>query len=105
MTQPQASLLRRAGFIKHHLWVTTYNPEHRYPGGDFPNQQPRPDNGLSLWAKEDKNIVDTDLVVWHVFGAHHVPRLEDWPIMPVEKVSMVLKPYGKTRRRSTCHGR
>jgi len=95
MTGDKATLLRRAGFMRHHLWVTAYNPDHRYPAGDFPNQNPRPDNGLSLWVKEDKNIVDTDLIIWHVFGAHHVPRLEDWPIMPIEKVSMMLRPYGR----------
>ena len=39
-------------------------------------------------------LVDRDIVIWHVFGAHHVPRLEDWPMMPCEKVSCMLKPFG-----------
>ena len=35
--------------------------------------------------------MDKDVVLWHVFGAHHVPRLEDWPMMPFEKVSCMLR--------------
>ena len=35
--------------------------------------------------------MDKDLVLWHVFGAHHVPRLEDWPMMPFEKVSCMFR--------------
>ena len=25
---------------------------------------------------------------------HHVPRPEDWPVMPVAKIGFVLKPWG-----------
>jgi hypothetical protein len=52
------------------------------------------DAGLPQWASQDRGLVDEDLVLWHVFGAHHIPRLEDWPLMPAERVSCVLKPFG-----------
>jgi Copper amine oxidase, enzyme domain len=39
--------------------------------GDFPNQMPGVD-GLPLWVKKNRSIVDEDLVVWHVFGVTHV---------------------------------
>jgi primary-amine oxidase len=29
-----------------------------------------------------------------VFGIHHITRPEDWPVMPVDKVSFWLKPFG-----------
>lgn len=29
------------------------------------------------------DLVDADVVLWHVFGPTHVPRPEDWPVMPV----------------------
>ena len=35
---PDSSLRRRAGFVDHHLWVTPYDPEERYPAGEFPYQ-------------------------------------------------------------------
>ena len=34
------------------------------------------------------------MVLWYVFGIHHVPRIEDWPIMPADTVSFWLKPVG-----------
>ena len=35
-----------------------------------------------------------DVVLWHIYGVTHVPRLEDWPVMPVERVGFTLKPVG-----------
>ena len=38
--------------------------------------------------------MNTDVVLWYVFGLHHITRIEDWPIMPVDTVSFWLKPFG-----------
>jgi primary-amine oxidase len=91
--QPDAAVLRRAGFAAHHLWVTPYRPEERYPAGDYPNQHPGGD-GLPKWTAADRPITDTDLVVWYVFTHNHVPRPEDWPVMPVCSLGFQLKPDG-----------
>lgn len=71
--------------MRNHLWVTKYHPNEKYPGGDYPNQNPDMD-GIPKWVLQNRNVVDTELVVWHVFGVTHMPRLEDWPVMPVEMV-------------------
>jgi primary-amine oxidase len=34
------------------------------------------------------------VVLWYVFGIHHITRPEDWPIMPADAVSFWLKPFG-----------
>lgn len=34
------------------------------------------------------------MVLWYVFGIHHVPRPEDWPVMPADTVAFWLKPVG-----------
>jgi primary-amine oxidase len=39
-------------------------------------------------------VVDTDIVVWHSFGVTHIPRPEDWPVMPVESSGFSLVPFG-----------
>jgi primary-amine oxidase len=90
---PEASWLKRAAFATKHLWATSYSPDERHPAGDYPNQNPGGD-GLPKWTKADRNLVDTDIVLWYTLGAHHVPRPEDWPVMPVAGYSVMLKPAG-----------
>jgi primary-amine oxidase len=34
------------------------------------------------------------VVLWYVFGIHHITRPEDWPVMPSDIVSFWLKPFG-----------
>jgi hypothetical protein len=36
----------------------------------------------------------TDIVVWHSFGLHHIPRPEDFPVQPVITAGFVLHPSG-----------
>lgn len=90
---PDAPVRRRAGFINHHLAVTPYRPEERYAAGDYPNQHPG-GGGLPEWTRADRPIADTDIVVWYTLGTHHVPRPEDWPVMPVATVGFKLIPVG-----------
>lgn len=33
-------------------------------------------------------------MVWYTFGHHHVPRPEDWPVMPVAMIGFTLRPMG-----------
>ncbi|MGH2886594.1 MAG: primary-amine oxidase [Solirubrobacteraceae bacterium] len=86
-----SSLHERAGYLWHQLWVTRFEESERYPAGDFPNQHPGGD-GLPRWVEQDRPIKDDDIVVWHVLGHHHIPRAEDWPVMPVAKLGFKLKP-------------
>ncbi|QBD76163.1 primary-amine oxidase [Ktedonosporobacter rubrisoli] len=88
-----SSFLQRAGFTKHHVWVTPYDPEERYPAGNYPNQHKGGD-GLLAWTKADRSIEHTDLVLWHTVGVHHIARPEDWPVMPVAYAGFMLRPNG-----------
>jgi primary-amine oxidase len=91
--QPGASLLKRAVFLTRNLWVTPFDPKERFPAGEYPNQNPGGD-GLPRWTKADRDLSDRDLVVWYTFGQTHIPRLEDWPVMPVVSVGFSLRPDG-----------
>jgi primary-amine oxidase len=93
MFEPGSPLLERAGVIAHTLWVTPNSPEERWPAGEFVNQSAR-DAGLTRWTAADRSIENTDVVLWYVFGIHHITRPEDWPVMPVDVVSFWLKPFG-----------
>lgn len=91
--QPDASILRRAAFIGSHLWVTAYDPAERHASGEFVNQHPGGD-GLPAYIAQDRALEDADLVLWYTCGHHHVPRPEDWPVMPVAYLGFTLKPVG-----------
>ena len=86
-----ASVIKRAGFMTRHLWVTPYDPAEMDAAGDYPNQHPG-GAGLPAYTKANRSLDNTDLVVWYTFGHHHVPRPEDWPVMPVMYTGFSLKP-------------
>lgn len=90
---PQSAILRRAGFLQHHLWVTPEDPQQRYPAGNYPNQHPGGE-GLPQWIQANRSLVNQDLVIWYCFGHHHIPRPEEWPVMPVASLGFQLKPLG-----------
>jgi len=52
------------------------------------------DGGLPRWTAQDRPIAETDVVLWYVFGLHHITRPEDWPVMPSDRTSFWLKPWG-----------
>jgi primary-amine oxidase len=91
--RPESSIAKRGGYMWKHLWVTPYHPDEMFPAGAYPNQHPG-GAGLPKWTKADRSVENTDIVVWYVMGCHHVPRLEDWPIMPVAKIGFTLKASG-----------
>jgi primary-amine oxidase len=93
LARPDSSIGKRAAFMYQHLWVTPFDPAERYPAGDYPFQHLGGD-GLPAWTAADRPLADTDVVLWHVFGTTHVPRPEDWPVMPVERAGFQLKPVG-----------
>jgi primary-amine oxidase len=100
LADPGAPLSARAAFATNHLWVTRYDPAHRYPAGDFVNQNPG-GAGIPAFIAEDKDIDGADIVVWHTFGPTHWPRPEDWPVMPVAHCGFTLKPTGFFDRNPT----
>jgi primary-amine oxidase len=93
LAHPDSSVGRRATFATRNLWVTPYRADERRAAGDYPNQHAGGD-GLPRWTAADRPIADTDVVVWHTFGVTHIPRPEDWPVMPVESSGFLLAPVG-----------
>ncbi|GGS16963.1 amine oxidase [Streptomyces humidus] len=92
LAAPDSDLARRAEFARSHLWVTRYSPTELHAAGDYPNQHPG--DGIGEWVKQERDLLNTDVVLWHTFGTSHLPRPEDWPIMPCDYVGFSLKPAG-----------
>ena len=90
---PTAWWRKRAGFVEHHVWVTPFDERERYAAGEYPNQSGCTD-GLPKWVEADRPIENTDVVLWYTFGHTHIPRLEDYPVMPTAYIGFLLKPSG-----------
>lgn len=88
-----ASVMKRAGFLKNHLYVTKYDRDELYASGKYPNQNKGGD-GLPKYIEKDRPIDDEDIVVWYTMGHHHITRPEDWPVMPTAYINFMLKPVG-----------
>jgi primary-amine oxidase len=107
-----SAVLDRAEVIRHQLWVTAHHDDEHWPCGEFPTQSAA-DHGLPAWTRADRALADTDVVLWYVFGIHHITRVEDWPVMPADTVAFWLKPFGFFDRnpaldvpppKEHCHG-
>jgi primary-amine oxidase len=92
-THPDSPSGKRGRFIQHQVWVTPFAPEERFPAGEFVNQSNGRD-GLPDWTQGDRPVADTDIVLWHSFGLHHLPRPEDHPVQPCVVCGFKLMPWG-----------
>ena len=93
MCAPDGQHGPRGAFAYKQLWVTPYDPREKYAAGDYPAQHPG-GQGLPTWTQADRPLEASDVVLWHTFGAHHVVRPEDWPVMSVSHIGFKLKPTG-----------
>lgn len=83
-----------AAFTFHHLWVTPYRDGERFPDGMYPtNAGPAYDDTIYHFAGADL-IFDRDIVVWYILGTTHIPRPEDYPLMPNMRTSVEFRPNG-----------
>ncbi|MFI8632382.1 primary-amine oxidase [Microbacterium sp. NPDC077663] len=93
ITPEDAPITKRAVFATKALWVTKYDPTELWPAGYTPNQHPG-GAGLPTYVADNENIDGEDIVLWHTFGFTHIPRVEDWPVMPVDYSGFTLTPNG-----------
>ena len=82
----------RGGFSQYQLWVTRQSDGERFAAGPYPTGAKQAD-GLPVWTKANRSVDNTDLVVWYTMGMHHVPRAEDWPVMPVAWHELEIRPF------------
>lgn len=95
LPKPNSLVWNRAGFARHALHVTRHDDEQLYPAGrHVPQHSGVPAQGLPAWVAADPeaSIDETDVVVWHTFGVTHFPAPEDFPLMPAEPMTVLLRP-------------
>ncbi len=89
---PDDPIQVRAGFSAYTLWSSAYAPGERFAAGAYPNGNPEAD-GLPKWVSAKRSINGRDLVLWYTVGFRHVPRAEDWPVMPGLWHGFRLRPF------------
>lgn len=98
---------KRAGFARNTIHVTPYVDGQLYPAGNYVPQTDgialEGNHGLPEWIADGADIENKDIVVWFNFGLTHFPRTEDFPIMPTEPVSMLLRPTNFFVRNPALH--
>lgn len=67
----------------------------------------QPSAGLPAWIAENPNesIENTDVVLWHSFGLTHFATPEDYPIMPAEPITLMLRPRNFFERNPCMDGK
>ena len=93
LSNPDSPPGKRAAFAKHNIWATPFQNEERSGGGRHTVMHSG-EGGLEEITAKDRNISECDLVTWLTFGVTHLPRPEDWPVMPVEYCGVHLIPVG-----------
>ena len=93
LSNPDSPPGKRAAFAKHNIWATPFQNEERSGGGRHTVMHSG-EGGLEEITSKDRNISECDLVTWLTFGVTHLPRPEDWPVMPVEYCGVHLIPVG-----------
>jgi len=99
LAHPESYHAKRSEFGQHAVWVTRYQDDDHFPSGKYTMQSPGGDGIASAISKRaaandpvSTLVRNSDIVVWHTFGSTHNPRIEDWPVMPNEKMMVSLKP-------------
>lgn len=92
LADPSSIQAQRAQFAQHHVWLTAFRDQELYAGGRFTLQSRREVGGVADAVARKDEIENSDVVVWSVFGLTHNPRVEDWPVMPAEKIELCLRP-------------
>ena len=96
LSAPDYEPLLRAAFASHAFWVTRFRDDERYAAGDFPNQGAA-GAGLQSFVTPPESLggdAGADVVVWQTIGMTHVPRPEDYPVMPTESIGFKIVPHG-----------
>ncbi|KAE8341812.1 hypothetical protein BDV24DRAFT_150924 [Aspergillus arachidicola] len=98
LADPSSFHAKRSEFASHAVWVTRYHDDELFPAGRHTMQSVGGEGIASAiesrrrQSSSDSSVRNQDIVVWHTFGSTHNPRIEDWPVMPVDKMVVGLKP-------------
>ncbi|KAI0084516.1 peroxisomal copper amine oxidase [Irpex rosettiformis] len=90
---------KRAGFTKRALWVVKDKEgpkgSRTWPSGKYvPGTRVAPVDSITEWVEkeEDESLEGEDVLLYLTAGITHIPRPEDWPVMPQENLNILFRP-------------
>lgn len=86
------SPFKRNAYIEYSVWNTVYNADQRYAGGKYALQSDGTDT-LAEWVKANRPLMHQDIVTWFTVGFHHIPSMENWPVMSTEWKTVHIMPH------------
>ncbi|KZT52940.1 hypothetical protein CALCODRAFT_557812 [Calocera cornea HHB12733] len=93
LAQPGSWVRRRAPFARSSLWVTRFEEGRDWPAGKYvPQSNNAPEDSLEGWMKGAQSVDDEDIILFFTVGSNHIPRPEDWPVMPADMMRITFKP-------------
>ncbi|KAF9072114.1 peroxisomal copper amine oxidase [Rhodocollybia butyracea] len=97
MARADGWAVRRAGFTRYPMWVVkdVEGPKggRMWPAGKYvPQTREQQEDSVESWVEGGLDVKDEDILVYMTVGTTHIPRPEDWPVMPVEHMSIAIKP-------------
>lgn len=92
LAQPDSICFKRAEFGGHHVYVTKYRDDELYGAGNYTYQSSGNAKGMQTFIAKQEPVENDDFVVWHSFCLTHNVRIEDWPVMPYESMTISFKP-------------
>lgn len=93
LSHPRSVVRRQATFLDAQLFATPFHRDELHAGGEFQNMGPRQD-GVAWWSRQDRSLLDADVVLWYTLGVTHIPRPEEYPVMPVARAGFRIIPSG-----------
>lgn len=71
----------KCAYMDYNVWVTKYKDGQLFPSGFYVGE-----DTLPQWVAENptEDLTRTDTVLWYTLGYTHVPRVEDFPVMPTQ---------------------
>ncbi|KIK71526.1 hypothetical protein GYMLUDRAFT_149303 [Collybiopsis luxurians FD-317 M1] len=97
MARADGWALRRAAFTRYPMWVVKEVEGEKggrmWPAGKYvPQTREQPEDSIASWVAGELPVKDDDILVFLTVGTTHIPRPEDWPVMPVEHLNIAIKP-------------
>lgn len=94
LAYPGSIVDKRAPWARASTTVVPYSPERLYPSGDHvPQWSGDGMRGMREWVGDGEDAIEnTDILFFHTFGLTHFPAPEDFPVMPAEPITLLLRP-------------